>query len=125
MSNEFDYKKYLKNNPLLEGEIKEDTFDPEVARGINSDVRKALDDFYENGDGLELAYAIEDIMFGGVNEEEITEVSEKEFDKLTSQAEEDYEKLNNVEDVIAKIPNKYKKEVERHLRSKMGDFERN
>lgn len=125
MSNEFDYKKYLENNPLLEGEIKENTFDPEVARGINSDVRKALDDFYENGDGLELAYAIEDIMFGGVNEEEITEASEEEFDKLTDQAEEDYESGMGVEDVIAKIPNEYKKEVERHLRSKMGDFERN
>ena len=75
---EFNYKKYLANNPLLEGEIKENTFDPEVARGINSDVRKALDDFYENGDGLELAYAIEDIMFGGVNEEEITEEAEPE-----------------------------------------------
>lgn len=125
MSNEFDYKKYLENNPLLEGEIKENTFDPEVARGINSDVRKALDDFYENGDGLELAYAIEGIMFGGVNEEEITEASEEEFDKLTDQAEEDYESGMGVEDVIAKIPNEYKKEVERHLRSKMGDFERN
>ena len=70
MSNEFDYKEYLKNNPLLEE-------------------------------------------------------ASSEFDKLTSQAEEDYESGMGVEDVIAKIPNKYKKEVERHLRSKMGDFERN
>jgi len=120
---EFDYKKYLSNNPLLEGEVEENTFDPEVARGINSDVRKALNDFYENGDGSELASAIEGIMFGNYNEE-ITEASEEEFDKLTTQSEEDYESGMGVEDVIAKIPNEYKKEVERHLRSKMGDFEK-
>lgn len=100
---EFDYKKYLENNPLLEGEIEENTFDPEVARGINSDVRKALDDFYENGDGLELAYAIEDIMFGGVNEEEITEVSEKELEKISDEVENlaDDEELGNLDKVVS------------------------
>ena len=113
MSNEFDYKKYLTNNPLLEGEVEENTFDPEVARGINSDVRKALDDFYKNGDGLELAHAIEGIMFGDVNEEEeveetvnedeITEVSEKELEKISDEVESlaDDEELGNLDKVVS------------------------
>tara|TARA_R110001592_G_scaffold54758_2_gene167735 strand:+ start:3757 stop:4122 length:366 start_codon:yes stop_codon:yes gene_type:complete len=121
MSNEFDYKKYLSNNPLLEGEVEENTFDPEVARGINSDVRKALDDFYENGDGSELASSIEDIMFGNYNEE-ITEASEEEFDELTTQAEKDYESGIEVKVIISKIPDEYKDKVEQHLRLKMGDY---
>ena len=121
MSNEFDYKKYLSNNPLLEGEVEENTFDPEVARGINSDVRKALNDFYENGDGSELASSIEDIMFGNYNEE-ITEASEEEFDELTTQAEKDYESGIEVKVIISKIPDEYKDKVEQHLRLKMGDY---
>ena len=86
-----------------EGGVEENTFDPEVARGINSDIRKALDDFYENGDGLELAYAIEGIMFGGVNEEEITEVSEKELEKISDEIEDlaDDEELGNLDKVVS------------------------
>jgi len=126
MSNEFDYKKYLENNPLLEGEIKEDTFDPEVARGINSDVRKALDDFYENGDGLELAYAIEDIMFGGVNEEEITEVSEKELEKISDEVESlaDDEELGNLSKVVSAYLKKHPdhKEMETKIRQIASRF---
>ncbi len=66
MSNEFDYKKYLKNNPLLEE-------------------------------------------------------ASPEFDRLTDQAEEDYESGMEVKDIISKIPNEYKDKVEQHLRLKMGD----
>ena len=132
---EFDYKKYLSNNPLLEGEVEENTFDPEVARGINSDVRKALDSFYENGDGLELAYAIEGIMFGNYNEgieeetvaeEEISEMSEKEAEKISDEIEDlaDDEELGNLDKVVSAYLKKHPnhKEMETKIRQIASRF---
>lgn len=135
MSNEFDYKKYLENNPLLEGEVKENTFDPEVARGINSDVRKALDNFYESGDGAELAQDIEGIMFGNYNEEiaeetvaeeEISEMSEKEADKISDEIEDlaDDEELGNLDKVVSAYLKKHPdhKEMETKIRQIASRF---
>lgn len=125
MSNEFDYKKYLENNPLLEGEVEENTFDPEVARGINSDVRKALNDFYENRDGSELASAIEGIMFGNYNEE-IAEASEKELEKISDEIEDlaDDEELGNLDKVVSAYLKKHPdhKEMETKIKQIASRF---
>ena len=104
------WKEYKNSSEIKE--VKENTFDPEVARGINSDVRKALDDFYESGDGAELAQDIEGIMFGNYNEEiaeetvaeeEISEMSEKEASKISDEIEKlaDDEELGNLDQVVS------------------------
>ena len=59
----FDYKKYLKNNPLVEKkEIKEQSFNE-----IKKEIKFHLDQFYGgNIDGNDLANAVEEIMFGDI-----------------------------------------------------------
>jgi len=98
---EFNFKKYVANNPLLK---EENTFDPEVARGINSDVRKALDDFYESGDGAELAQDIEGIMFGNYNE--VTEEESPETHGIDG----------GIRDIMERIQTILKDEHQPHVR---------
>lgn len=171
MSNEFDYKKYLKNNPLLKEEETEETvteakfkmvkigdeyveplvsaildlsksedrfqdivsfakwmFQPEMrtttipekAADGDSDFETDLTRILNNSDRL---YTIMQLAWKKYkNSSEITEEASPEFDKLTDQAEEDYESGMEVKDIISKIPDEYKDKVEQHLRLKMGDY---
>ena len=123
MGQHLNYKKYLKNNPLVEKkEIKEQSFNE-----IKKEIKFHLDQFYGgNIDGNDLANAIEEILsdmmkrsvsFSDIREEdEPTDAEIKKADSVASAA-------NKLQKLVKKMKDKAKdfKAAEGEAKEKIKD----